>query len=44
MAKDSRIERDSVCGNYEPSVATPEPVEDDSQKIQGRKWSEKPGG
>jgi hypothetical protein len=25
-------------------VSTPEPVEDDSQKIQGRKWSEKPGG
>ena len=34
-SKETRIERDSVCGNFEPSVATPEPVEDDFQKIQG---------
>jgi len=34
-SKETRIERDSVCGNFEASVATPEPVEDDPQKIQG---------
>ncbi len=29
------VERDRVCENFEDSVATPEPVEDDSRKIQG---------
>ena len=35
MSKETRIKRDSVCENFEPSVATPEPIEDDSQKVQG---------
>jgi hypothetical protein len=37
------VERDRVCENFELSVATPDPVEDDSQKIQGRNGQEKSG-
>jgi hypothetical protein len=37
------VERDRVCENFEPSVAISEPVEDDSQKIQGGNGQGKSG-